>query len=316
LTTEQDVGKGAGTAIGIAAAACSAVPGIGTATCAAAAAIASAFVALGTALSAAARDTYHPHTATALSWATVWLFLPGTLWTDNDTLQLDGFHNGANIFHPRTNTPVVDATRLVRYTLIIAGLAKPSAPLYNPGDKTNTGSDANPYIEATTPDPHHPLTDHAFVGRIWTVAKAHGVCSPAIPSLIRKRSDAVAALAALRSPHFDRGIFTTWSQLGACLPALRREVQKARALAGESGPDPILDGMLGGPTAPPGHAHHAGRGHAHARRAHDPRVAGLASGATEGLGFGLGLLPGLFIGGSLVALGAAAYQRTQASRAK
>jgi hypothetical protein len=300
VTTEEDVSKGAGVAIGTAAAACSVVPGIGTAACAAAAAIASAFTALGVAISSGLRDTYHPNAATALSWLTVWQFLPGALWTDNDTLQLDGFSQGANLVHHRSGTPAVDACRLVRYSLILGGLARPASPLYNPGDKGEQGSDANPYLESATPDPHHRLTDYQYVRRLWEQAKTHGVCSPQIHALIETPSEARHALSALRSPHFDRGIFTNWPMLGACLPALRREVTRARRLAGEHGPDPKLDGWLGS-TDPHPHG-------AHAKPHHDRKVAG---GFLDGLGFGLGLAPGLVIGGSLVTFGAMLYRRAQ-----
>lgn len=306
MSTEEDVGKGAGVAIGVAAAACSVVPGIGTAACALGAAIVSAFVALGTWISSGLRDTYHPNAATALSWLTVWQFLPGALWCDNDTLQLDGFSMGANLVHHRSGTPAIDACRLFRYTMIIAGLAKPASPIYNPGDKSETGSDANPYLESPKPDPHHILTDYRFTRWLWARAKKYGVCSPQVPSLIKNKQEAKDALTALRSPHFDRGIFTNWPMLGACLPALRREVTRARGLAGEHGPDKILDGWLGS-TDP-----HAPAATSHAKPDH--KVAGVGSSMADGLGFGVGLVPGLILGGSLVTFGAMLYRRAQEKR--
>jgi hypothetical protein len=309
--------SGAGIATGAAAGACSVVPGIGTAACAAAAAIAAAFVAIGEAFAKLGRDSYLPSRANALSWLTLWQFLPGTLWGDVDTLEFKGFKNWVG---QHTGTPVHDAVRLVRYNLIVAHLARPHAPLYNPDDRGERGKDANPYMEATRPDPHHPLTDPRVVSPIYYAAKAHGICSPRAGSMIRAKADAVHALHSLRSPQFDWTIITNDAgsdafkgdskRLKSCLPELRREVARARAMAGEQGPDPKLDHLLGGSTAPK--AHHAPAGKP--IRARDPKTAGVGSGLAEGLGFGLGLLPGLFVGGSLLALGAAVYQRAQEPR--
>ncbi len=90
-----------------------------------------------------------------------------------------------------------------------------------------------------------------MVSRIWRAAKAYGVSSPRVPSMIHTKAEAVDALTALRSPHFDWAIFTNWHMLQPTLPALRREVTRARGLAGESGPDPLLDGRLGGSLLDP-----------------------------------------------------------------
>ena len=80
---------------------------------------------------------------------------PGALWAQNDTLGLHGFHHDFTFSY--TGTPVLDATKVVRYELVRSGLARPPSPLYNPKNiGSETGKDANPYLEQERPDPHHP----------------------------------------------------------------------------------------------------------------------------------------------------------------
>lgn len=300
MTTEADVAKGAPIAIGVAAAACAVATPIASGICAAGAAIASALTAIGVAIAGASHDTYHPNAATALSWLTLWQFLPGTLWADNDTLQLTGFHREGNLISPRTQTPVWDATLLVRYQLVVSGLANPPAPLYNPRDKRDPkDGHANPFMASKRPDKAYILTDPKVVDRIYRAAKAHGICSAKVPSMIRTAAEAKDALSALRSPHFDWSLFTEWEMLKPCKTALRREVVRARGLAGETGPDRVLDSKFGGSTAPEAHA------------AADPKMAGLGGSVSDGLGFGLGIVPGLFLGGAAVAAGIAVFNHNK-----
>jgi hypothetical protein len=248
VTTEQDVGKGAGIAIGVAAAACSVVPGVGTAACAAGAAIASAFVALGTAISAGLRDTYHPDAPIASAQLAIFEALPSALWAGYDTLDIHGFSNPVGA---RTGTPAADACRLVRYDLLVAGIRLSGGdPLYNPEDRD---SKSNRYLEAATPDPAWPLTDARVTSKLYGQVMAHGGdCNdPSIQPLPKTPEEARALLAVLRSPHFKDSGIMGWDPTKNVLPGLRRNAGRLMALAGEPAgkKDEYLSGLLGGPVA-------------------------------------------------------------------
>lgn len=247
--SEADVAKGSGTAIGVAAAACSVVPGIGTGLCAAGAAIASAFVALGVALSAGLRCTYHPDAELCAAQLANFEVLPSALWAGYDTLTVEGFHTG-DPFHPRTGTAAHDACRLVRYDLLIAHLRlSGSDPIYNPMDRS---SKSNHYLESAVPDPAWPLTDYDVTRKILAQVLAHGgdCNSQAVQPLPKTKSEAHAVLVVLRSQHYrDSGILG-WDPTKNVLPGLRRNAGRLMRIVGETGVDPVLSALLGGPVGP------------------------------------------------------------------
>jgi len=250
MSTESDVNTAATLAIGVAAAACSVVGPEGTAACAAGAAIAKAFISIGEAAAAGLRDTWHPSAAFAAGQLALAETLPSSMFANWDTLTLDGFHNAGNLIHPRTNTPAADAARSTRYNLLVAGIHKPSGPLYNPGDRS---SRSNSYIESGTPDARWPLTDAKRTQAIVDLVRKHGndLNAAQVLPLPRTKADAATLLAVLRSPHFrDSGVLDTDSARSV-LPGLRRNAGRLMALAGESGSDPALSALLGGPVAAP-----------------------------------------------------------------
>ena len=244
LAGEADVAKGAGLAIGVAAAACSVVPGIGTAACAAGAAIASAFVALGTAIADGFHDTYHPDAATCAGQLAVVETLPSALFAGYDTLTLGGFKHTADLIHPRTGTPAEDAVQFVWYCLYVTKIRNaPGGDLHNPRDMHYKGA----------PDPAWPLTDpkvtHVLVDRLH---KLHGnLNAPQIQPLPRTRVEAATLLAVLRSPNFKSSGILDWPETKAVLPGLRRNTGRLMHLAGETAAtDPYLSTLFGGPVGP------------------------------------------------------------------
>jgi hypothetical protein len=250
VSVEDDVSTGANIGLGAAAAACAPIPGVNV-FCAAGAAIARAFVAIGTAISKGARDTYHPDAAVTAAQLAVFETLPSALYAGYDTLTTEGMSNGANLVQPRTGNAAGYACRLVRYNLLISGVVpnKGNAPLYNPGD---TGSKSNPYIESSTPDPAWPLTDQRVTQRILDQVNAAGgdVNSPTIRPLPKTQQEAQYLLAVLRSPHFSDSGILGWDPTQRVLPGLRRNAGRLMALAGETQPDPRLSAVLGGPVKP------------------------------------------------------------------
>jgi hypothetical protein len=240
MTTEQDVGKGAGIAVGVAAAACSVIPGIGTGLCAAGAAIASAFVALGTWISSAFRDTFHPDRATAEAW-----------------LMMMRVHPALTMLNVDVAKDPDDGSRLVRYFMIVGGETPQgkkgnNGQLHNP---TNSHSCDNPY--QCNDDGDEPLTSMAVLENVkarydhW-VATGGGknlqALSSMVPTLHRRPDEARLILAAIRQYPQPFKNIAGWSEIQANLNQVQEQLRALRLIAGEDGPDPgrVLESIFGG----------------------------------------------------------------------
>jgi|SRR5271166_1574986 len=249
MTTEQDVGKGAGIAIGIAASACSVVPGIGTGICAAAAAIASAFVALGTWISSAFRDTFHPDKATSEAWLMMMRIHPALTMLNVDV----------------ANNPN-DGSRLIRYFMITSGETPQgkkgnNGQLHNP---TNSYSCDNPY--QCNDDGDEPLSSMAILQNVkgrfdhW-VATGGGKNLKALPSMVptlhRRPDEARLILAAIRQYPQPFKNISQWSEITANANQVQEQLRAMRLIAGEDGPDPghVLEGIFGGDLTVHQHGH-------------------------------------------------------------
>lgn len=288
----------AATAFGLATAIGTAIPVplIGTAI----GAIVGAFTAMGIALAHAFQDTFHPSSIVAASWLLLMHISPGFVYADVDTITS---HSGsakqpANYW----------ANRLVRYLKLVAGIKKNNGPLYNPNNdgyrSRNLPTDTlqkNGYIESQVPDKGDKLTDRRFLAVVERDLNSNRYRIGNVPSLLRTPVEARAALGLLRNPKFAASGVLGWDifKNPDILPDLRRRVAELRALAGEHGPDPVLAHLLGGDVTPV---------------AVDRRTAGIGDSVRSGVGFGIGLVPGLFIGAALVATGTAVYQHFKRPR--
>ncbi len=199
-------------------------------------AVAIAAGAIGGAISGALRDTFHPTPLQAALALVLFHIAPGMLFSGID--KVDAGMSRAEWL----------AARLVRYFRLVAGIVKNGAPLYNPRD---TGSRSNPYMESASRDPQEPLTDVRLTAHIKSLVIHHGnrPASPAIPPMVRTPADARGLLQALRGRLRESGLLD-WQTVRANLPGLRVAVARVRALAGETGPDPVLAAMLGGDVTP------------------------------------------------------------------
>jgi hypothetical protein len=77
------------------------------------------------------------------------------------------------------------------------------------------------------------------------------------------------------------------------------QVAYARYLAGERGEDPALSKVFGGSVAPSPAPFGGSVMDADPPKAGDPKIGGVVDAARTGLGLGLGLVPGLLLGGAL-----------------
>jgi pimeloyl-ACP methyl ester carboxylesterase len=144
--------------------------------------------------------------------------------------------------------------RLERYLRLLSHIVQdPSRHIYDPN--TRPTEHQNWYIEHGR-DPRDPLTHEGVTGAIrgMVVAAGHQAAADSIPSLLFTWEEARAAVNLLRKrPDTVRSVVGDPS-VHDNLEGVRRAVGRARWLAGERTPDPKLDALFGGSTAPrPGH---------------------------------------------------------------
>jgi dienelactone hydrolase len=226
------VGAAAGTTLvalgilGATTAAFSAVPVIGTVVGAVVGAAAALSYYLG-------KDKFHPSPLEAAEWLALWRADPGLLFAGVDRLTA----TGGSRHHPADEL----AARLVRYFKQLAGEVPEQGPLYNP--ITNL-SCTNPYMCEV--DPSDPLTDPRYLRTVREAVLAHRLAPPAVHT----PAQAAAVLQVLRTDLVRKGSVLDWTQVKNNLPALRKELGYLRALAGETGDEPVLDKLLGGEIVP------------------------------------------------------------------
>jgi hypothetical protein len=291
--TEEDVGKGAGIAVGVATAACAEF-GPGAALCGVGAAIVSAFVALGTALSKAGRDTFHPDAATAAAALTLARIDPMTLMQGEDN----------------TGEPY-QASHLVRYWRVLdqevpTGKFGSNGVLSNPSDASGGG---NPYLARSPDDPNvdpeEPLAHLANLQKVlanyqaWVAAgsdlRTFAKMNPPVGTHGRPQ-DSKALLQTIRmhpGPFHD---LAGWDFFQKYRGEIAEAVRAARARAGESGRDRVLESIFGDVT-PATHA--------------DPKMRGAPGGAPAPWTTGEKVAAGVAGAGALALLALSVFQRTR-----
>ena len=213
-------------------------------------AIVGAFTAMGIAIKGALLDSFHPDAPVSAGWLLLFQIAPGLVYGNVDTINTE------------TGDAAAHAARLVRYFRLVGGIVPNSnGVLYNPNEtcfRTNNlptdDCQTNPYLEASVPDPGEPLTDINVTQRVGDLVRANGhrPANPAIPSMLTTPAQAQAALGLLRNPNLAASGVFQWSVLNlpGTMADLRASVAKIRLLAGEQGPDPYLENLLGGSVTP------------------------------------------------------------------
>jgi hypothetical protein len=227
VTSAADIGKDAGIAIGIAAAACSVVPGIGTGVCAAGAAVASALVAAGVGIAGLTKDHFHVSIAQSEALLTLIRLYPWLLFIGRGGIDNTGEpHQGA---------------RLVRYLRVTSnevptGTAGNTGRMHNPNDKGDCSD--NPYLCATD----ETALRASYARRAaWLAAGRHlEQLGPALQSPYQTPAAAVALLGVIRSAPapFVEVMGWAFAKQKGIRQQLQAAIHYARTLAGETGADP------------------------------------------------------------------------------
>lgn len=233
--------------------------------------------AIGGAIGGAVEDTFHIDSKQAEAWLTIFRIAPETLFQGVDN----------------TGAPL-QAQKLVRYFRIISGEV-PTGKYGNTGELYNPNNNdcKNPYMCAP-PDPDEPLTDNAIVTRLhdafgkWVADGSKiGTLVKSVPSQNQHPTDSKQLLDLIRAtpgPFMD---LMKWDTAVKNKTQIAEQIRAARVRAGEHGPDKYLSAIFGDVSVTP--------------TTKDPKMTG---GFSQGLGLGIGLLPGLLIGGSLLSLAA------------
>jgi hypothetical protein len=244
----EGAGKGAAIA-GSVTAPLEAVPVFGTAIHA----IATALGAIIGAICGGARDTFNIDQPSAAAWLTLFRIAPGLLFEGVD----------------KTGGDPKQASRLVNYMRnasgeVPVGFLKNTPVVFNPSDANRDNCSENPFLcPDVIPDPSDPLNNVATLTRILNAhAKNYGAIAIEHPS-IKTPADAAAYLDLIRANPAPFAGLMAWDDVFGYHPGnttggtdnkayLRRELEHAMKVAGETGNDPILSNLFGGPVTVPG----------------------------------------------------------------
>jgi hypothetical protein len=287
-TTEADVAKYGGMAIGAAAIACSVVPGIGTAACAIGAGIATLLTSIGVAITAGERDTFNADNdlrgPSSEALLTLIRLCPAVAWWGIDNTGGDPLQSSQLVLWLRVASGEVPV-----------GVAKNTGKLSNPSNHSGNCQD-NPYM--CQADPAEPLSSQATQAKMlvnygkWLASGSDPKkLSAMVPSDYHTPAAAKLLLSAIRQFPVPFQNVLAWDFAKDHKRELQESIRHARRIAGETGPDDTLALLFGDVTV---------------GSVKDPKMSG---GFTDGLGFGIGLLPGLLIGASLLSLAAVYWPR-------